>query len=94
MEDIEARKREFDKLNPFVYPDPPVERSAQSRETYIISSEIDGSALRKEKVAHPRYIRAKGSHDEQDINEAICDRHNKQFSIPAYIWERIFGGER
>lgn len=60
----------------------------------VISSDLDGAQLRREKMASPRYICCKGKRDNEEINEALTSSSKgKQFNIPSSIWERIFGGK-
>ena len=56
----------------------------------VISSEIEGAALRREKRINPRYLRCDGKADDADINEAIQSK-GTSWTLGA-AWDRIFGG--
>ena len=58
----------------------------------MISSDIDGAALRREK-RQPRHIRCDGKADDAEINEAIQSK-GTSWTLPAEAWERVFGGSR
>jgi hypothetical protein len=60
----------------------------------LISSDIDGAELRQMKRDHPNHLRCDGRLDNEEIAEAVNLIENpkgKQFSIPAQLWDRIFG---
>ncbi len=61
-------------------------------EVSVISSDIDGAALRSAK-RHRRYLRCDGKADDEQINEALQDK-GPSWALPAKAWERIFGGKR
>ena len=58
----------------------------------VISSEIDGARLRKEKSSK-YYSVCDGSKDNDNINEALSHKGGG-WSVPREAWERIFGGEK
>lgn len=60
-------------------------------ETRVISSDIDGAALRREKRLNPRHLRCDGKADDAEINEAIQSK-GRSWTLGA-AWERIFGGQ-
>lgn len=55
----------------------------------VISSDIDGAALRREKRLNRRHLRCDGKADDAEINEAIQGK-GRSWSLGA-AWERIFG---
>lgn len=57
----------------------------------VISSDIDGAALRREKARAKRHVRCTGSSDDLVINDAIQHRGN-WYTLPSKAWDRIFGG--
>lgn len=60
----------------------------------VISSNLDGAELRREKNKNSMHIRCDGTHDEADIKEA-SDRasRGKVYVLPSGAYERIFGGK-
>jgi len=59
----------------------------------VISSEIDGARLRKEKAFNKYYSVCDGSKDNDEINEALAHKGG-MYKISPSDWERIFGGNR
>ena len=57
----------------------------------VISSEVDGARLRKEKSSK-YYSICDGSKDEEKINEALAHKGG-MWGFPRDAWERIFGGK-
>lgn len=58
----------------------------------VISSDIDGLALRREKVQSKYFIRCDGLQDDEQINEALNNTNKSRlFTMPDAIWQRIFG---
>ncbi len=65
--------------------------SKMTHSTCIISGDLDGADLRREVHFNIRYLRCNGSHDDNQINEALQSIGKSDiFSIPASSWERIF----
>ncbi len=60
-------------------------------ETRVISSDIDGAALRREKRLNSRHLRCDGNADDAEINEAIQSK-GTSWSL-GDAWDRIFGGK-
>ena len=58
----------------------------------VISSEIDGAALRRERRTNARYLRCDGKADDGEIQEAI-ESTGQSWSLSATAWDRIFGGK-
>jgi len=60
----------------------------------VLGEDIDGVALRKARLSHPRHLRADGTADHYEIQEAVSESHKPwrgTWSIEAKAWERIFG---
>lgn len=61
----------------------------------LISKEIDGAELHNLQARDSQHVRCTGgANDNERIREAIdrIENHDgKIISIPAHIWERIFG---
>ena len=62
-------------------------------EVKVISSDIDGSDLRRKKARARHYVRCDGKADEQEINDALASAGKTSWNISAEDWERIFGGK-
>ena len=62
-------------------------------EIKVISSEVDGAALRREKRQTSRHLRCDGKADDAEINEALQSK-GPSWALPAEAWERVFGGSR
>lgn len=59
----------------------------------VISSELDGADLRREKGKNSRHLRCDGKNDDAEINDAIQGSKGKGWSLPSQAWDRIFGGK-
>lgn len=59
----------------------------------VISADLDGAQLRREKVLNSYHARCDGREDTEQIQDAIDHVGTKVFSIPAKRWEAIFGGK-
>ena len=57
----------------------------------VISSELDGAELRREKQKNNRYLYCDGGADDAEINEALIGVNHTLFVLPDGAWERIFG---
>jgi len=58
----------------------------------VISADLDGAELRREKRKNPYHVRCDGKADDQDINDAIQSvNKSARWTILADVWERIFG---
>ncbi len=58
----------------------------------VISSDIDGARLRKEKRDAQYHIRCDGKHDEAEVNDALkSSQRGMAICIADRDWERIFG---
>ena len=65
-----------------------------SREIKVISSDIDGAELRREKVHNKYHDRCYGKADQENINDAlITSGKSRLWSISQDAWDRIFGGK-
>lgn len=62
-------------------------------EVRVISSDLDGGQLRREKVKNRYYMRTDGTADDCEINEAIQSLRGQSMFIRAEDYERIFGGQ-
>ena len=60
----------------------------------VISADLDGAQLRREKHKNPCYTRCAGRRADGDINEAINHVGKIRISIPPDRWEAIFGGAK
>lgn len=58
---------------------------------HVISSDIDGAQLWRERIRHPYHTRLRGKADQEKVNEAIRHLGKSMFTIPGDAWERIFG---
>lgn len=61
-------------------------------EIRVISADLDGAELRREKAKNRYHARCDGKSDNEQINDGLKHLGRAQFSIPGHIWERIFGG--
>ena len=57
----------------------------------VISSDLDGAELHREKAKNSRHLRCDGRADDGEINEAIQGVSKHQFQGLGEAWERIFG---
>lgn len=57
----------------------------------VISSDLDGAELHREKAKNRRYLRCDGRADDGEINEAIASVGKHQFQGLGEAWGRIFG---
>ena len=64
------------------------------REVKVISSDLDGAELTREKIDNLYHIRCSGSHDDGNIQEAIDHKGNGLWRLPEGAWDRIFGGDK
>jgi len=67
---------------------------ASSDETRVISRDLDGAELRREKRVCSRYLVAEGEGsgcDDARVMQEARDHGGKRWSIPREAWERIFG---
>lgn len=62
-------------------------------EIHMISADLDGAELRREKRKGRYYSRCDGKQDADTINEGIQSIGRTQYSIPGHLWARIFGGK-
>lgn len=61
-------------------------------EIRVISADKDGADLRREKLINKYYLRAKGTKDDEEINEATHSSPERAlWSISAEKWDEIFG---
>ncbi len=60
----------------------------------VISSDLDGAQLRREKAKNRYHARCDGKEDSEQFQAAINGLGKKQYSIPAHMWEAIFGGKQ
>jgi len=66
------------------------------RQVNVITADLDGAQLRREKNKNSLHVRCKGKHDEHDINDAYrtADKDSAFFmNMSEEAWERIFGGK-
>ena len=59
----------------------------------VISSDLDGRELRKEKNKNLRYLRCDGKEDNEQMQEALDGVGKYLWSIPSRRWLQIFGGK-
>lgn len=57
----------------------------------VISSNIDGAQLRREKYKNSYHTRCDGKKDQEQFNEAIVHAGTMQYSISSERWDDIFG---
>jgi hypothetical protein len=68
-------------------------RGIKMNKIKVISDDIDGSELRKEKNRNRYFIKCRGKADNNEINEAVESSGSKKWFGIAKSWNRIFGGK-
>jgi len=63
-------------------------------EIRVISADMDGTELRRERQKNRRHIRCDGKADDGEIQEAINGVGKTMWSGLGEAWERIFGGKK
>lgn len=60
----------------------------------VISSDIDGADLRKEKNRNKYFVRCYGKKDNEELNEALESIKSNKWSISGKMWDKIFGKKK
>ena len=59
----------------------------------VISADLDGAQLQREKAKNSYHARCDGREDNEQIQDAIDHVGKGVFTIPAKRWDAIFGGK-
>lgn len=63
-------------------------------EINVISSDLDGAQLSREKNKNPYFVHCDGKEDNEQIQDAIKHVGKVRLCIPSAAWTRIFGGRK